>query len=500
MARRFALLIAGFLAFSLLVLLNCGGYRYGGGDQAFHVPAIALHLDPSLFPRDRAMLQTEGALMLFDDAAAAAVRATGLSIPLLFAAGYAAWLLLLFGGLVFLGRFCYRSWWTAAALVAVMTLRHRITQTGVNTLEGSLLPRTLAFSVGVWAVGAFLRGRAVWTLLLVGIAVAVHPTTGAWFAGWLVVGLFVSEPRWRPRLLVLAGAVGIAAGWAVWMGPLSGRLVVMSPRWMAALAGKDYLLPSSWRLSFWAVNLGYLAVIFPVYLYRRARHVQFPREAGLVYGAAALAAAFLLSVPLAAHGVALAVQLQVSRVFWILDFLTAVYLVWLAVEAAGPRTSSLRVRRAAVALLAFAAIGRGTYVMTAEGAGAPLVRLGLPQDEWTDVMSWIARTPHSAHVLADPGHAWKYGTSVRVSGERDVYLEDVKDAAIAVYSSEVADRVVQRLADLGDFSQLTPEKARWLAQQYDLAYLVTDRPMPLAEAYRNRRFAVYSLAAAANGH
>ncbi len=29
-------------------------------------------------------------------------------------------------------------------------------------------------------------------------------------------------------------------------------------------------------------------------------------------------------------------------------------------------------------------------------------------------------------MLADPGHAFKYGTSVRVSAERDVFLEDVE--------------------------------------------------------------------------
>ena len=50
-------------------------------------------------------------------------------------------------------------------------------------------------------------------------------------------------------------------------------------------------------------------------------------------------------------------------------------------------------------------------------------------------------------MLADPGHAWKYGTSVRVAGERDVYLEEVKDVALALYSRDVAMRVLGRIQD-----------------------------------------------------
>ena len=39
---------------------------------------------------------------------------------------------------------------------------------------------------------------------------------------------------------------------------------------------------------------------------------------------------------------------------------------------------------------------------------------------------------------ADSGHAWRYGTSVRVSGGRDVFLEETKDSAVAIYSRDVA--------------------------------------------------------------
>jgi hypothetical protein len=108
-------------------------------------------------------------------------------------------------------------------------------------------------------------------------------------------------------------------------------------------------------------------------------------------------------------------------------------------------------------------------------------------------MNWISATPRDSHVLADPGHAWKYGSSVRVSGERDVYLEEVKDVALALYSREIAMRVLARSQDARDFGSLTPAAARSLAARYDLHYLVIDRDMDLPLAYRNAQFRVYTL-------
>jgi hypothetical protein len=172
-----------------------------------------------------------------------------------------------------------------------------------------------------------------------------------------------------------------------------------------------------------------------------------------------------------------------------LDFLGAIYLAWLFAEASG----SLAVRRAAVALAIAAAVGRGAFVWGSEHAGNPIVRIGLPQDDWTDAMRWISRTPPGTHVLADPGHAWKYGSSVRVAGERDVYLEEVKDLALALYSRDVAVEALRRIADVREFDALTPAQLRTLGERYDLDYLVVDRDLDLPAAYRNGQFRVYAL-------
>ncbi|MEO5740590.1 MAG: hypothetical protein ABIS29_08355, partial [Vicinamibacterales bacterium] len=324
---------------------------------------------------------------------------------------------------------------------------------------------------------------------LVALGFAIHPTTAMWFAIWVGVALFITERAWRVPLAAFAAIGLVLAAWTVTLGPLRGHLHRMDPLWASAMAGKDYIFPSDWNASFWLVNLSYLAVVLAVYALRRRRGVAVRREIGLLSGAVALVAVFLISWPLMLAGMALALQLQTSRVFWMLDFLAAIYLAWLFAEA--PR--SLAVRRAAIAIAVVVAIGRGVFVWGSEHAGSSVARIGFPQDNWTDVMQWLSKTPADTHVLADPGHAWKYGSSVRVIAERDVYLEEVKDLALALYSRDVAVEALRRIADARNFDSLTPEQLRALAARYDLDYLVTERDVDLPVAYRNAQFRVYSL-------
>jgi len=482
-------LAAGALAFCLVAILNSGGYRYGIGDHAFYVPAVVQHLDPTLFPRDRDMLHAQDRFMLYDDATAAVARTTGLSVPVLFFIGHIIGLIALFGATVAIGRAMYRSWWTVALLAALLTLRHRITQTGANTLEAYFHPRMLAFALGAWAIAAYLRGKGLVALGLVAIAFALHPTTALWFGLWMTTALVVAERQWRIPLMALGTLAATLAIWAVTAGPLRGHLIRMDPLWTSALAGKDYVFPSDWNASFWLVNFSYLGVAAVIYFWRRRRGLAKPREGGLLAGAAALVCVFLISWPLMVARIALALQLQTSRVFWMLDLLAAMYLAWLLAEAPSPSS----VRRAIVVCFVAIAIGRGVFVWRAEHSGDPVVRIEFPHDNWTDAMKWIARTPPEAHILADPGHVWKYGTSVRVSGERDVYLEEVKDLALALYSRDVAVQALQRIHDSQNFAALTPDQLRSLAARYDLDYLVVEHDVDLPLAYRNDQFRVYSL-------
>lgn len=475
--------------------LNSGGYHYGIGDQAFYVPAVLEHMEPALFPRDDDLIEAEDRLILFTEVIAWFSRTTRVPLPVCFLALHVATLLLLFGAIIRFGLSFYASAWTAAALAAAMTLRHRITQTAANTLEGYFHPRLLAFALGVSALVAILREKPLPAIALVGVAMLVHPTTALFFGVVVAVSIFVLRPAWRRQLLALGAILFAAFIRMAWQGPLAGRFVMIDDTWQAVLRVKDYLYPTEWGLSAWIVNLSYPVLIVAIFVWRRRSNVALPAERGLVAGALALLGLFLVSLPFVTARVALAVQLQVSRVFWLLDFVATVCVVWALSEAPWWRSPARRVRPAAVlfALVTTASLCRGAWVTFVEHPNRPPFSVDVPESAWDDAMDWLRRTPADAHVLAHPGHAWLYGTSVRVAAARDVFLEEVKDSAIGMYSREAAMRVLERIRVVGGFNEMTPERALELARAYDIDYLVTERSLALPLAYQNSTFRIYRL-------
>lgn len=480
--------------FIVAATLNSGGYRYGASDQAFYIPAILETLHPGFFPRDAALIGPQARYFFIDEIVAGGIRTIGGSIETWFLAGYLLSLALLALSLDALGRTVFSSPLAVTALLAIYTLKHRIAKTGVNTLEGYFHPRVLVFAAGVAALTLFLRGRAWLGLALLAFAGLLHPTTAAFFVGLLGVAMWVTMPGARRGLSVLgaAGALGVLG--LVLAGPWGDALVPMDAAWRQLLSSKDYLFPVEvWPLSAWLLNLGTAAIAIVGLRARQHAGAARPREAGVLAGALALLAAFLLTAPLVEYGATLAVQLQLSRVFWLLELLALIPLLWWLVDrpaAAGPGGRRLATI-VTVVLVATAAV-RGVYVAFIE-RDTPVFQVSLPTSDWSDAMQWLAsHTPPTAHILADPGHAFLYGYPVRFIG-RDVYLESVKDTAMSLYNRDAAERVIVRQRDLGDFATLTPEHARHLAVTYGLDYLVAITAMDLPEVAAFGRFRIYRL-------
>jgi hypothetical protein len=468
--------------FAILATANGAGYRYGVSDQAFYIPVITRALDPAAFPRDASLIDAQGDLMLGDELLAAIVRATGVSLETLFLVSYLASLALIWSGAVLIGRRVYRSPWAIAALGAVLTLRHRIPRTSANSFEPYFHPRMFAFGLGMLAVAAVLRRRFWIAIALVAVSAVVHITTAMWFSVLIGVALAILDARLRRVAVAGVGAAAVVLAWAATAGPLQAAAGTMDERWLEAVASKDSLFATEWPLWAWAANLGLLGLLWWVHRIRRRRAEATPEDTALVWGAVAVVGLFLVTLPPVAAAYSLAVQFQISRVFWLVDLLATVYLI----AVMGNR------RWVVIALIAFSIV-RGTYIMLVERPDRPLFAVTLPATPWEDAMGWIAAQPRDVHVLADPGHAWKYGSSVRVAAERDVFIEEVKDSALAIYSRDVARRVVERTRALGDFGALAPEHATGLATQYDLDYLVTEADLKLPLAYRNEQFRIYSL-------
>jgi hypothetical protein len=475
-------LIAGFPVFVVVATANGAGYRYGTSDQAFYIPSVVRALDPAAFPRDASLIDSQGKLMVTDEALAAIIRLTGMSPDVLFFAAYVASLLVIWLAVTAIGRRLYSPAWLTAALAAAFTLRHQIPRTSANSFEPYFHPRMLAFGVGAMAVAAVLQRRMWAAAAFVGLSGLVHTTTGLWFAVVVGVAIVRLDRAYRPFALSAGVAAATFLVWAGLAGPLQGSFVTMDPAWIAAIAAKDTLFATDWPIWAWLANLSLIVIAWFSYRVRRRTE---PELSALIWGAAALVAVFVFTLPLVRAELAFFVQLQIPRVFWIVDFVALLCLIGLA-----------RRERTATILAAFlvaVAVGRGVYIMGVEHPERRLVTIRLPSSEWEDAMQWIKARPGRPHVLADPGHAWKYGTSVRVSAERDVFLEEVKDSAIAIYSRDVAVRYNERVTAIGDFAHLSVDSAVDLAARYDLDYLVAETAFPLPVAYRNARFTVYLL-------
>jgi len=476
--------------FLLLCTLNSAGYRYGASDLAFYIPAALEKLDPSLFPRDGALIASQAHLTMIDETIGLLSRLTGLRLPSLFATLYATTLALLLAGTLLVGRLLYRVNWTTLALVGAVTLRHAIAKSGTNTLEGYFHPRQLAFSFGLLALVALMKRRIFISAALVLAGGLLHPTTALWFAIWIAVAWSVNEPRWRPWVAVAAGLAAVAAIWMFIDGPLAGRLVRMDEEWLATLETKDYLFPLEWPAYAWLLNLVYAPTILLIYRRRRDAGVLAPGERGLVWGCLSLVGVFALALPLNAARVAIVIQLQIPRIFWMLDFLAIAYLVWIIAE---DLRGSRRRAQIACVVIAVASVGRCTYIKFIRFPDRPVAEITVPDNDWGRVMAWARSTPRDSGWLAHPGHAVQYGTSLRVAGERDVFVEGIKDAAIGMYERDVAIRTRDRLAELQDFDTLTPERARSLAERYRLNFLVTTQRLDLPVAYSSGPLIVYRL-------
>jgi len=490
--RSLALAAALVGSFAVLVTANSAGYRFGVSDQAFYVPAVERLITPALFPHDAALIDSQARLTVSDDLIARIVLSTGATLPAVFFIGYLITVAVFAVAVLAVGRRYYASTWTSAALLFALTFRHRLLETGVNSFEGYFHPRVLAFAVGIAALGACLDGRRVWAVVLVAIAFVVHPTTGGWFVVWIAVAL-VSATSYRWSSAGAAIAFGLAS-LMVLRSVAPERFAAMDDAWLDVLSSRRYLFTTDWSLTTWIVNLVPAAAVLGIYAARLKRGLVSAGERAVVAGAVVLLAIFVLTLPFVGARVAIAIQLQISRVLWPIEFLATVYLVWAVAE--GPWLPLRWTRMAPillVAVLAAASAARGIYILTVE-THRPLVRVDLPDGDWQRIADWArSSTPESAHFLIDPTDLDREGVSFRVAAGRDVFIEPSKDPSIAMYSREIAMRVKDRQAALPDFRLVTSTMARDVASRYGLTHLVTVREYPFPLVFRSGRLRVYSL-------
>ena len=131
------------------------------------------------------------------------------------------------------------------------------------------------------------------------------------------------------------GSIIVGMSWLLLAGPLAERA---RRRWTRPGApcstSKDYLFPGARlgprRLGGESRQRGPGAS--GRLRFARPGDGRAPREQGLLAGAVVLTLGFLVTLPAVTAGSAFLVQLQISRVFWILDLLGVVSVLWLLLE------------------------------------------------------------------------------------------------------------------------------------------------------------------------
>ena len=440
------------------------------------------------------MIGAQGRFFLFDEIVAGLVRVTGWPLPAWFLILQAVALTAIYGGAVLIGRAVLVSGWAVTAWIAALTLRHRIAQAGVNTLESYFHPRVLVCGLGLVSVGLLLHRRPWWALGLAMASAALHPTTAACFVVIVGAGVLATEPKARLPIAAVTAVAGLVVGGRAWSGGGPFDLTVMDAGWRALVATKDYTFPTEWSPTTWAINLLGPVVLAFAAAARWRRGLGTAAERGVAVGALLLVAGFLAALPLVDRGVALAVQLQTSRVFWPVELLATLYLVWWIAEARGGAEGHRPAgRRLAVGLIVLSVL-RAVHVGFLENPRRPAFAAVLPADEWTSALRWIAlNTPHDAFVMADPGHAWKFGTAVRIGAERDVFLEEIKDVAMAIYSRQTAMRTIARIDAASSFAEMDAAGLQRLAAAEGLTLVVTERPLDLPVLHASGAVRVYRL-------
>src|SRR5262249_21343195 len=155
------------------------------------------------------------------------------------------------------------------------------------------------------------------------------------------------------------------------------------------LESKDYLFPLEWPAYVWALNLLYIPVIILVFGRRRAAGLLSRAEIGLVVGCLSLVPVFAVVLAMNATHVALGVQLQSPRLFWMLAFLATIYMVWWLAEGGA---FSVRRARAVALAVTVASASRGAYVKI-RFSDRPAVQFDIPQNDWGRAMAWARATP-----------------------------------------------------------------------------------------------------------
>lgn len=453
---------------ALAVVLH--GYHFGIEDQTLYLPAIARHLDPTLFPHDAAFFSTETRFTLFDELMAAAVRWTPLALDVVVFLVYVASLCAVIRACQRLARACFEDAASALAgtLVVVILLPFPVAGTRMGLFEWYLHPRGPAIALMLWALVAAIERRAR-AGPLVAFAMAIHPLSGFWGAGHV---LLQGWPwRWRLGRIAALGMTLLAVACTAPARPADWE----TEYWRHALEPEYFGIryPLNWPWYEWVGVVAPLAVLAGIAHAARTR------------GATTLARVSGRLAVSGILGVAIAVALTASPSRRLplqpMRELHLVYYVALLFLGCAVERWWLR-GRWGLRLVCVAALVAGVLIGQPRFAHSERIEWPgrVPANAWARAFAWArANTPVDALFALDPFYLRREGPdthSFRALAHRSMLAEAVHDLAPAAMSPALGARWVAESQALAGWPRFTPADFARLREQFGVTWIVVTQP------------------------
>lgn len=436
--RRFPRSPAWQLALLVPVVLLVHGYHPYADDAGLYVAGLRRILDPALYPSNGAFVTAQAHGSVFPWLMAGVVWITHLPLAwILFAAYLLSVVLFLAGCQAVAARLLVAEKARACALLlAAACFTMPAAGTALFLMDPYVTARSFSTPIGLFAVAACLDRAWTRTVLLLLLALLMHPLMGSFVVAFVLLESLIAVGRVRSALAVCAA--GCAAFGAVFFVAHS---LPSSPGYREVVALRPFLFLARWR---WYEQLG-LALPMLLLAVAVCRLGSSTRKGSVCLACIFLGVStFLVSaffVPVS--GPYLLVPLQVLRSFQLIYLLGVILL--------GGWMGTLRPRSGFVpaAILGFVFLLMfGVQRVTWRASGLLELPDTQPENPWQQAFLWIrANTPGNAVFAFNPQMVLLPGEDeqgFRAISGRD-QLADYKDAGVAVLVPHLAARALRDL-------------------------------------------------------
>lgn len=446
------------------VVLLVHGYHPYADDAGLYVAGLRRILHPTLYPHNGAFVDAQAHWSAFGWLMAWVVRGTHLPVAwILFAAYLLSVVAFLAGCRAVASRLFVSSTAQACAVVlAAACFTVPAAGTGLFLMDPYVTARSFSTPVGLFAVAACLDRAWTRTVILLALALLLHPLMGCFVVGFVLIQALVAAGRLRSAIvLCVAGCAAFGAAF------LAAHFLPGAPDYRRIVELRSFLFLARWH---WYEQLG---LALPLLLLAFAvRSMGSSTRKGsvcltcMLLGASAVVVSALF-VPVA--GPYLLVPLQVLRTFQLIYLLGMLLLGgWLGSLRLRPRFLPAVILGLVFPLMF--GVQRATW-----GASRQIELPGLrPANPWAQAFLWIrGNTPpgavfaFNADLTLLPGEEEQ---GFRAISERD-QLADDKDAGVAVLVPHLAERAwredraelhADTMTDAQRLAVLRPLGANWI--------------------------------------